>query len=168
MTPTDFKPIDNNAKLHQAIKYIDRNCTKTIKKVIGKELPIAGNIAVFTHTADEYKILESIAKNIVEPTVHLNQKYLRLKKPIFIANNKYEWLYIRKPHKDSPQIGDIDFILSDEDYNNFKNEVVKGNYNYTRIYNRPNWDMIEIVDPRSNVLPYISTLAMAERVRLKD
>mgnify|MGYP003344586473 CR=1 FL=1 len=168
MSIVDFKPIDTFSKLQQAIKYIDINCVELIKKVIGRDLPVAGNIAVFTHSNDEYNNLLKIAEKIVEPSNSKKQKYYKLVRPITLGVNKYEWLYIRKPHAESPQLGDIDFILTEEEYNKLNSEVKNGNIKYAKIYDRPNWDMIEIIEPETKVLPYISTIKMAEKVRLKD
>jgi len=168
MNPSDFKPVDSLLKLQQAIKYIDISCVKLIEKVIGRHLPVAGNIAVFTHSDKEYKDLLNVAEKIAEPKTSTNQKYFRLMEPFLLGSNKYEWLYIRKPHADSPQLGDIDFNLSEDEYKILKREVENGNMKYTKIYNRPGWDMIEIVEPQAKVLPYISTLKMSEKARLKD
>lgn len=168
MSLYEFATIDSKEKFFEAVKYLDRESTELIKKVFGKNIAVAGNIALFSHSEIEYSFLKALTKDLIIISSNPRQKYFQLIDPIILGNNKYEWLYIRKPKVDSPQVGDIDFVLGDDEYNFLKNKVAGGGIKFARIYDRPNWDMIELFDPKSNVLPYITTKSMAEKVRLKD
>ncbi len=81
----------------------------------------------------------------------------------------YEYLYIRRPNPNSPQAGDVDFMLEQDEFEVLKvrllaGEVVPG----ARIFDRPDLDMIELYDPEVDALAYVSPRAMTEIVRTKQ
>jgi hypothetical protein len=160
--------INSKEKLFETITYLDEKCSALVMQAYGSVLPVAGNVAIFTHSENEYHHLKLLTKSLIHSSANPKQKYFQLIEPIKVGNNEYRWLYIRKPNPDSPQRGDIDFLLDQNEYNLFKQMVENGKIKSARRYDRLNWDMIEIFDPKSDVLPYIATKLMAERVRLKD
>lgn len=162
-----FSPIKSKEELIEAIEYLHHNCLKFVFNVYGKEIPIAGNIAVFCHFADEYKFLSELAKELTLPSNNPDQKYFQLKESIAFGEYSYGWLYICKPYEDSPQVGDIDFVLSDEDYKKLKTKVLNGEIHDAKIFNPSGWDMIELSNSEFDVLPYISTKTMAEKARVQ-
>jgi len=168
MNQAIFDRLDSENILFEKVEYLDKKCTEIVNQVYGSSLPVAGNVAIFTHSENEYHHLKLLTKSLIHSSTNPRQKYFQLLEPIKVGNNEYRWLYIRKPNSDSPQRGDIDFLLNQNEYNLFKQMVENGKIKYARKYDRPNWDMIEIFDPKSDVLPYITTKLMAERVRLKD
>lgn len=169
-----FSPILNKEELIEAIKHTHLECMKLCKQSLGKYLPIAGNIGIFCHYDSEYETLIKIREELTENSENFNQKYFLLHEPIVIpAQNDvpetiYTYLYIRKPDQYRAQVGDVDFVLSDQKYVELKNSLLNGGkINGTRIFDRPDLDMVELSDPDLDALAYVSTKAMTERVRVK-
>jgi hypothetical protein len=162
-----FSPIETKERLFEVIEYLHNNCLELVEKVYGDKLPVAGNVAVFCHFDHEYSYLSDLAESLTIKSSNPNQKYFQLKEAITHDGYKYEWLYIRKPHADSPEVGDIDFVLSHEAFLDLKSKVKSGAIQNAKVYNPTNWDMIEISSTEYDVLPYISTKAMAERARIQ-
>ena len=112
-----FSPIKNKEQLLETIKYTHFKCFALCKKVFGKHLPVAGNIGIFCHYDDEYKLLTKIREELTKKSDNWNQKYFLLHKPIIIpAKNNipetiYTYLYIRKPDQHK-EIGDADFVIN--------------------------------------------------------
>lgn len=168
-----FSPITSEKELLNTIEYLHIECHRLINKKLGKFLPVAGDVCIFCHFDDEYEKLTEISKDLVVSSKNQNQKYFQLKEPFLIPAKDeipaatYEWLYIRKPNPKSPQVGDIDFVLTDEQYNELKESVTANQIKDARVYDRPGWDMIEILENEIDALPYICTKNMAEKVRVK-
>lgn len=169
-----FSPIKNEKELLEAIEHIHFECYKLCKQSFGEYLPNAGNVGVFCHYDDEYQILTKIRKEWTESSDNVDQKYFRLDKPIIIPakddvlETTYTYLYIRKPDPYRHHVGDVDFYLEQEDYDELKQamlngKVVKG----ARVFDRPDLDMIELYDPDVDALGYVSTEKMTENVRVK-
>jgi len=170
-----FSPIKSKEELFRAIKHIHFECYKLCKQSFGKYLGNAGNVGVFCHYMDEYKYLTKIRKQLTEATGNINQKYFRLKSPIVILakgnvpKTTYTYLYIRKPDPYRHHVGDIDFYLELKKYRKLKQEMLNGRkVKGARIFERPDLDMIELYDPDSDVLAYVSTEKMTEKVRVKQ
>ena len=169
-----FSPINNEVDLLKAVRYIHFACYKLCKQSFGKYFPNAGNIGIFCHYEDEYKRLTKIREILTEKSDNLNQKYFRLHKPITIPKKGdipetvYTYLYIRKPDPYRSQIGDVDFYLEPKKYKKLKTEMLKGKkVKGARVFDRPDLDMIELYDPDSDALGYVSTEKMSEAVRVK-
>lgn len=170
-----FSPITNEEELIEAIKHTHFACFELCKKAFDKYLSVAGNVGIFCHYDDEYKILTKLREELTESSDNLNQKYFRLHKPIVFSATEdvpetvYTHLYIRKPDQYRAQVGDVDFVIDDEKYIELKRLLqgglqIKGG----RIFDRPDLDMIELSDPDIDALAYISTKAMTEKVRVKQ
>ena len=169
-----FSPINNEVDLLKAVRYIHFACYKLCKQSFGKYLPNAGNIGIFCHYEDEHKRLTKIREKLTERSDNLNQKYFRLHKPITIPKKgdipetTYTYLYIRKPDPYRSQVGDVDFYLEPKKYKKLKTEMLKGKkVKGARVFDRPDLDMIELYDPDSDALGYVSTEKMSEAVRVK-
>lgn len=171
-----FSPIKNKEELLRTIESIHFRCNKLCRLVLGKYLANSGNIGVFCHADDEYKLLTKVDEELTLPSDNPNQKYFRLRKPIVIAfkgdipKATYTHLYIRKPDPTpyGKYLGDVDFVMESQDYLKLKNallngKVVKG----AQIYNRPGWDTIQLTDSSIDVVAYVSTQEFAEKVRVK-
>ena len=170
-----FSPIQNETELLKAIEYIHCACFELCKQSFAKYLPVAGNMGVFCHYDDEYEILIEIRKQLTEESDNLNQKYFRLNNPIVIPARAdipetiYTHLYIRKPDPYRSHVGDIDFVLEENKYQELKKslqdgKVIKG----ARVFERPDLDMVELYDPEVDALGYVSPRAMTEKVRVKQ
>lgn len=152
------------------VREIHINCFKLCKMVFGRYLPIAGNVGVFCQSDEEYEKFLEVREQITEPSDNPKQKYFKLKHKMVIPatedlpETSYEYLYIRRPSPDSPQLGDVDFILSKEEFQKLKQGLVEGEtLPGAKIYKRPGWDMIELADPTINALPYVTYREMAEK-----
>jgi hypothetical protein len=170
-----FSPIKNEDELMSAIKHIHFECYKLCKDSFNKYLPNSGNIGVFCHYQDEYEYLTGVRKELTEETDNVDQKYFRLHKPIVIdaegdvPETIYTHLYIRKPDPYRHHVGDVDFYLEPLEYTELKNEMLNGKIvPGARIFDRPDLDMIELYNPDSDALGYVSTDDMTQKVRIKQ
>lgn len=170
-----FSPIKDEKELLEAIKHIHYQCYKLCFDSFGKYLPNAGNIWIFTHYDAEYEMLTEMRKNLTIASENINQKYFRLHEPIEIEEHEgipktiYTYLYIRKPDPYRHHVGDIDFYLEEEEYKELKQYLVDGNkIPWARVFDRQDLDMIELHNPDSDVLGYVSPETMTELVRKKQ
>ncbi|MCR4327946.1 MAG: hypothetical protein NUV53_00305 [Patescibacteria group bacterium] len=170
-----FSPIKNEKELIEAIKHTHFACFELCNKAFGKYLPVAGNMGIFCHYDDEYKFLTKLRQELTEQSDNFNQKYFRLHNPIIISAHEdvsettYTYLYIRRPDQYRAQVGDVDFIIDDEKYTELKKSLQSGSQiNGAKIFDRPDLDMVELSDPDTDALAYISTRAMTKKVRVKQ
>jgi hypothetical protein len=169
-----FSPIKNKESLLEAIEHIHFSSYQMCKQSFDYYLPNAGNIGLFCHYDDEFEILKEIRNEITEKSDNPELKYFTLIEPIVIGakddipETTYTHLYIRKPDIYRYQVGDIDFYLKNDDYQTLKQEMLNGKkVKGARVFDRPDLDMIELFDPDVDVLAYVSTSTMAEKVRIK-
>lgn len=169
-----FSPIKDKEQLLEAIKHVHFSCFKLCKQSFGKYLPVAGNMGVFCHYPDEYRFLTKLREELTKQSDNFNQKYFRLHEPIIIPvkddvpETTYTYLYIRRPDQYRAQVGDVDFVLEDEKYDELKKSLSTGaEINGAKIFDRPDLDMVELSNPDIDALAYISTRAMTEKVRVK-
>jgi hypothetical protein len=132
-------------------------------------------MGVFCHYDGEYSVLTKIREQLTESSDNVNQKYFRLIKPIAIPANDdipettYTYLYIRQPDPYRHHVGDVDFFLDPEKYTELKRSLVEGkNVSGARVFPRQDLDMIELYNPDVDVLAYVSTNTMTEKVRIKQ
>lgn len=169
-----FSPIKNQDELFEAIKHIHFDCYKLCKQSFGKYLPNAGNVGVFCHYDDEFENLVELRQQITKPSDNPEQKYFELLKPITIKAKEdvpettYTHLYIRRPDPYRHHVGDIDFYMEPKEYKELKASLQEGKeVKGARIFPRNDLDMIELYDPDIDVLAYVSTSTMTEKVRIK-
>ena len=170
-----FSPIRTKEELIEAIKHTHFSCFELCKQAFGKYLPVAGNMGIFCHYDDEFKLLTKFREELTEFSDNLNQKYFRLHEPIVIEakddipETSYTHLYIRKPDQYRAQVGDVDFVVSSEEYEHLKDALLSGvNINGAKVFDRPDLDMIELSNPDIDALAYLSTEAMTKKVRIKQ
>ncbi len=173
--PYRFSPIKSREELFEAIKHVHFEAYKLGKQSFGYYLPNAGNMGIFCHYDEEYDFLITLRKQITEASDNVNQKYFRLHEPIVIPaegdipETTYTYLYIRKPDPYRHHVGDVDFYLEQNKYDELKQAMLKGkNIKGARIFERTDLDMIELYDPDVDVLAYVSTNKMTETVRVKQ
>jgi len=169
-----FSPIKNKSELFKAIKHIHFECYKLCKQSFGKYLLNAGNMGVFCHYNDEYERLIEIRKELTEPSDNPNQKYFQLYKPIVVPigedvpETTYTYLYVRRPDPYRHHVGDVDFYLDPKKYTELKQLLSTGKkMRGARVFERTDYDMVELFDPDADTLAYVSTNQMAEKVRVK-
>lgn len=170
-----FSPIQTQEELLQAITHTHFECNKLCKQSLGVYLPNAGNIGIFCHYDDEYERLITMRKELTHKSDNVNQKYFELHFPIIIpAENgvpetTYTHLYIRRPDPYRHHVGDVDFYLEPTKYSELKQSLLSGKKMVgARILDRLDLDMIELFDPDSDALGYISTDTMTKLVRIKQ
>lgn len=162
-----------NQNLLNIINKVHLDCFRLCKQSVGKYLPVPGNIGIFCQSDEQYKFLEQERAKLTFISDNQKQKYFQLKNKIImpeingIPETIYTWLYIRKPALDTPEWGDVDFTLSIDEYRIYKNQVIEEKMSGVNIYDRPGWDMIEIKDPSSKGIAYITTQSMAEKVHIR-
>lgn len=164
-----FSPIQNQDEMLEAIEYMHFESFRLCKQTFGLYLPVAGNVGVFCHYQDEYETLSELRKELTEDSVSFNQKYFKLHEPIVIPSKdgvpetEYTFLYIRQPDPYRHHVGDIDFYLPEGEYFELKKEMENGKeLPHARLFPSPRLDMIELHDPDSDVLAYVSTEKMAD------
>ena len=169
-----FSPIQNRDELIKAIGHLHFACYGLCKKSFGKHLSNAGNIGIFCHYEDEYDRLVGIRKQITKPSDNPEQKYFEFYEPLVIPphdgvpKTTYTHLYIRKPDPYRHHVGDIDFFLKQEQYDELKQSLLEGKViPGARIFPRRDLDMIELYDPDADILSYVSTNVMSEKARAK-
>jgi len=161
------------SRLIDQVTHIYYACAQLIYDSIDYIPETAGNVAIFCQTDEEYDGFQKLANHLVRPSDNPAQKYFQLIEPISIKGKGeipptvLSWLYIRKPSKDTPEAGDIDFVLTQEEYNELKEQTGNGNIQNCSIYARASWDMLEFRHPNYDCIPYITILPMAEKVRLR-
>jgi len=170
-----FSPIKSHDELIEAIKHIHVESYKLCKASFGKHLPNSGNIGVFMHYDEEFEAMTKLRKQLTQESNNYNQKYFILHEPIVIEpigdipEITYTHLYIRRPDPYRHHVGDIDFYLPQQDYDKLKAEIEAGReFPAARLFDRPDLDMIELHNPDSDVLAYVSTKKMSDLVKVKQ
>ncbi|MCA9392501.1 hypothetical protein KC614_04895 [candidate division WWE3 bacterium] len=167
--------MNNVEKLFERIRVIHLDCMKICKSVLGEYLPVAGNIGVFCQSDDEYELFEQVKQTITLPSSNPQQKYFELKDLLTVEGienvpaRTYTHLYIRKPDPTSygKYLGDMDFVLEPDKYFELKTKVMNNLVPGAIIYDRENWDTIEMTNTEFNTVSYVSTQAFAEKVRVR-
>jgi hypothetical protein len=169
-----FSPIQDKSELMEAIRHIHYACMELCRSSFGEYLPNAGNIGIFCHYDDEYERLVEVRKRLTKPSEDPNQKYFELHEPIEIPatgdypDTKYTHLYIRKPDPYRHHVGDVDFYLPPAEYTKTKQSLLDGKIiEGARIFPRGDLDMIELHNPDTDALAYVSTSIMSKSVRKK-
>lgn len=163
-----FSPIKSEDELMQAIEYLHKATHALCANVIGGQLGVAENIGVFTHYQDEYEHLITIRDKLVDKSVHFNDKYYLLKQPIAMSDGTvYKYLYIRKPDPYRAQVGDIDLVMNEVEFEKLKSDIATkpDDYPCARIFPRGDLDMVELHHPDVDVLPYIVTTTMTDKLK---
>ena len=167
-----FSPITTQAGLLDAIKHIHVSAHQLSENTFGKYLEKSGNVGVFTHYEDEYEYLTKLRKELTDESVSFNGKYFKLKDPIVlpeidgIPETTYEFLYIRQPDPYRSQVGDIDFCVSESEYEAVKESVKNAEAEGARVYEgKSGLDMVELFNPDVDVLAYVVDHKMAEVVK---
>jgi hypothetical protein len=158
-----FSPIEDKAKLLEAITYIHVACHKLSLNSFGVYLPIVGNVGIFCHYDDEYQRLRKIQQEMVDLKDDYNGKYFRLHEPIIITKTTeapaavYTHLYIRRPDPYRSRVGDLDFYMPPTEYQKLKQSLLEGmKLTGLRALDRTDIDLIELHAPDNDTLAYIN------------
>lgn len=162
-----------DSELLGRIQYILTHCRQLVRSTLEEDFPVSGNIGIFAQSEQEYSHFKQIVTDLIKDSPNPNQKYFELKEPFLLNDNdfpaKFTHIYIRK--YDSSDYGkykgDIDFITSNDRYQELKSAVMANQYPNAAMYDRPGWDTIQVTQADVDVVAYLSTLQMAEKVRVK-
>ena len=160
--------------LLKAIVQIHLDGYKLCKISFDRYFPNSGNMSVFCHSDEEYKILIKVREKITLPSDNPNQKQFTLKEPFVISargdvpETIYPRIYIRKPDS-SPygkHSGDVDFYA--EDYKELVAGVKSGGIPGAKLYDQKGvGTFVQLSDIGVWGLAYIGTKKMTEEVRIK-
>ena len=158
-----FSPIRNKEQLLKAIEYIHSTCQSLCKELVGRYLPVAGNIGIFSHFENEFLFLRKLQEELADMNKSVYGKYFLLHSPVVIQTNgdipgaTYRYLYIRKPDPNKLQVGDLDFYLEPDKYAELKQSLIDGKVimGARVLPNRPDLDLIELSSPDSDTLGFI-------------
>jgi len=145
------KSIQNKIELIETVGYIARETTRLCKSIVGETFPI-GSLTVFSHSEPEYELLVEILGALGKPYNYNNGPRVELFEPIVVDNNKINYLRVRKPDIERPQVGCNDFVT---DYELFKKDFLIKYPNNIRLIKRPEYEMIELFSPEFDVLAYV-------------
>jgi hypothetical protein len=169
-----FSPITDKEQLLQAIEHVHVECYKLCKQSFGEYLPNAGNMGIFCHYDDEFEYLRSVRDDMTHSSNNPDLKYYELLEPIVIPakddvpETTYTHLYVRRPDPYRAHVGDVDFFLEQDKYDELKQAMLHGKQiPGARVFERPDLDMIELYDPDVDALGYVSTNVMSQKVRIK-
>ncbi len=160
--------MDTNDLLKR-VKYIALQCRSLINHTFKDDYPSSGNIGIFSQSYLEFASLKNISQKLTNPNSNPKHKYFELIDPILVGNDTFTHLYVRK-YDDSDygkNKGDVDYLVDLEKYVHLKEAVIKGGFKNALMYKRPGWDTIQISNKGYDVISYLSTKEMAEKVRVK-
>lgn len=167
-----FSPIQSEEELFNAITHLHFESHKLCKASLGEYLPVAGNVGVFCHYDSEYNYLKKLSEIMTESAENWNQKYFKLSNPLVIEAQEdvpeatYDYLYIRKPDPYRHHVGDIDFYIEPTKYTTLKQEMLEGKkIEGARIFPEERLDMIELHNPDSDAISYVSNKMMCDLVK---
>lgn len=144
------KTIENKEELIKVVKYIATETLKLAKKIIRKTFPIK-SLTVFAHSQSEYELLTGILAEMGKPHNYNNGPRVELSEPIKVRSNYINYLRVRTPDVERPQIGCNDFEIN---YDDFKKTYLDKYKNKLIFIKRLEYEMIEFRDPDFDVLAY--------------
>lgn len=157
-----FSPFNSKQELLEAINYCHVACHRLHHKVFGFHRPVSQNLGIFTHYEEEFEALTQLRRELTEETINYKKKYFKLHDPIIIPSKDgiptatYKYLYIRHPDPYRAQVGDVDFVLSRDEFIELKESLLGGKkMKGVRVFGRSDEEMIELHDPDFDVLSYL-------------
>ncbi len=147
-----FSRIEDQERLIAAVRYVAESTTDMLKEITGESLPI-GPLTVFSHYPDEFENLKSILVSMGQVTHQNNGPFVRLDQPIKVGDQKIVNLRVRMPDPYRMQVGCNDFIVND--YVKYKGGVLHTFSQNVRLFDRPDFEMIEFYHPDYDVLAYV-------------
>lgn len=147
-----FSAIADQEELIRAMRYVAGATTDMVKEITGETLPI-GPLTVFSHYPDEFERLCSVLLSMGSVTHQNNGPFVRLNQPIEVDSQIITNLRIRTPDPYRMQVGCNDFIVSD--YVKYKERVVASFSENVRVFDRPDFEMVEFYHPDYDVLAYV-------------
>lgn len=118
---------------------------------------------IFTQSQSEYDDMVALMQTVTNIAADTRTGPLFKVDPISTVAGSLQLLKIRRPDPNRPERGDADFTI--EDYATFKvNHLAKPGF---KLIERENMEMIELIDPKFNVLAYYSHPPVAEVLKIR-
>lgn len=137
-------------------------CELKNKHTTEKNAPV-NYTAIFSQNESEYDELYELARQIGTVVQNTPTGDLFEIDTLETVSGGLRLLKIRKPDPTRPERGDADFTVAD--YPNFKNTYLqKPGF---KLIERENFEMVELVDPMSNVRAYFSSRPLDAELGLK-
>jgi len=136
----------------EAVVYVSVHASELGKKITGKTFPVS-SLTIFAHYPEEY---EKLCKILAEPGKIVgenNGPRFLLQHPIKARDTFITHIRVRKPDPYRMQVGCSDFDV--EEYQDFKQQYLSQHPNNLRCIERPDYEMIEFLNPDFDVLAYI-------------
>ena len=127
-----------------------------------KNIPV-NYACIFSHSKEHYNDLLIIAQKIGSMIKETPTGQLFHIEPLDTVAGELRLLKIRKPDHTRPELGDADFTVTN--YSEFKKHYLSKR-GFSLIL-RKNFEMIELVDPQSNVRTYFSHPPLTDQFRDK-
>jgi hypothetical protein len=140
----------DNGQIVEMIKQIAEQCTVLKNKHTKEKNAPISYVCIFSQSEDEYNELLLAAGEMGGVVDETPTGPLFKINPIETVSGRLKLLKIRIPDKTRPERGDSDFKVSN--YPDFKRAYL--NKNGFKLVVRPNFEMIELMDPEFNVRVY--------------
>ncbi len=141
----------NQEQFIEIVENIAKETTKMSQKIIGDIFPIK-SLTIFAHSGKEFDQLVEILSEMGKQYNYNNGPRIELFEPIEVENNNVEYIRIRKPDIERPQIGCNDF---ETNYEDFKEKYLSKYPNNLFLIERTDYEMIEMKDKDFDVLAYV-------------
>ncbi len=143
-------------------KVVERAEELKDKQTDQNEVPV-NYACIFTHSDDEFKEFSELSLKLGAVIEETPSGPLFKIRPLKTSAGKLRLLKIRKPYKERPERGDADFTV--RNYKEFKSKYLKRpQFN---LIERKKMEMMELIDPDSDVLVYFSHPPLDEVLGVK-
>jgi hypothetical protein len=153
----------NVTALKQLVEEIVKNANDLKNKHTSEKNAPVNYACVFCQNNEQYNSLVALAQEIGKVVEETPTGPLFHIQPLDTVAGKLRLLKIRKPDATRLELGDADFTVSN--YPEFKKKYLsqKG----FKLIVRKNFEMIELVDPKSNVRAYFSNPPLDKQLGIK-
>ncbi|HSX53622.1 MAG TPA: hypothetical protein VLF90_04675 [Patescibacteria group bacterium] len=149
-----FSPIQERGTLYEALDYIADSAGALSKHLVGVKLPF-DTLTLFAHYNPEHEFIDSVVRNLGNVSTLSHESTLYVKpRNLIVRDHRIKLLGVRVPDPDRPQVGYVDFPVSDSGYKQYKT-LQLNNRGITEIYSASGTPIIELRDNDSDVLGYI-------------
>lgn len=117
---------------------------------------------IFSHSQEEYELLKNVASKMGTVLKETDKGPLFHINPLPTVAGNLKLLKVRMPFAQRPERGDADFSV--HDYDKFKKTYLSRSG--FSLITKPNFEMIELIDPEFDVLTYFSHPPLDEQYGL--
>jgi hypothetical protein len=149
--------------LQEKIQLIVKESTELKNKHTNEINSPVNYVCIFSHTQEEFGTLLNLVRKIGKIVENTSTGPIFKINTISTISGELKLLKIRKPYEDRPELGYSDFTLTN--YSNFKEKYLskKG----FKLIERPDYEMIEIIDNNFNVLTYFANPPLDKQLNIQ-